>query len=69
DPRLLGRAEAQLTTFANLLDTYRNSAGQWTPVQSLNLDQHERLDADANAALATLDQIPALLEQASGDSS
>ena len=69
DPKLLKRAEAQLTTFANLLDTYRSPAGEWTPVETLTLDQHERLDADADAALATLDQIPAILEQASGDSS
>lgn len=69
DPKLLRTAEAQLTTFANLLDTYRSPAGKWTPVESLTLAQHQQLDADADAVLATLDQIPAILEQASGDTS
>jgi high-affinity iron transporter len=69
DPGLLSTAESQLTTLATLLDTYRDQAGVWTPVESLTLAQHQKLDADTDAALATLDQIPAQLEQASGDSS
>ena len=69
DPSLLSTAEAQLTTLASLLETYRSPAGVWTPVESLTVAQHEQLDADTDAALASLDQIPAQLEQASGDTS
>jgi iron uptake system EfeUOB component EfeO/EfeM len=69
DPELYSTAEAQLTTLANQLDAYRSPAGVWTPVESLTLAQHQQLDADTDAALATLDQFPAILEQASGDSS
>jgi iron uptake system EfeUOB component EfeO/EfeM len=69
DPALYRSAEAQLTTLADLLDTYRSSSGTWTPVESLTTAQHRQLDADTDAALASLDQFPAQLEQASGDSS
>jgi high-affinity iron transporter len=69
DPGLLATAEAQLTTLAGLLDTYRRPDGVWTPVESLSLLQHEQLDADTDAALATLAQMPAQLEVASGDTS
>jgi hypothetical protein len=63
---LLSTAEGQLTTLATRLDTYRRPNGWWTPVQSLSQQQRELLDADTDAVLATLDQIPAQLELASG---
>jgi iron uptake system EfeUOB component EfeO/EfeM len=66
DPMLLSTAEGQLTTLARRLDTYRRPNGWWTPVQSLSQQQRELLDADTDAVLATLDQIPAQLELASG---
>jgi high-affinity iron transporter len=69
DPRLLAAAESDLTTLAQRLDTYRKSSGWWTPVESLAPVQHQQLDAEADAALAALDQVPAELEEASGDSS
>jgi iron uptake system EfeUOB component EfeO/EfeM len=68
-PSLFNTAEAQLTTLANQLDAYRSSSGHWMPVEALTATQHQQLDADIDAALASLDQFPAQLEQASGDSS
>ncbi len=59
-PRLVGRAENELTALSAAVQATR-AGGVWVPVQSLPPDQREQIDADLGAALETLAPIPDLI--------
>ncbi len=61
-PALLAAATKGLDRFAALLDSYRTTAGGWTPLPALTATQRQLLDGTAGALVETLAPIPDVLE-------
>jgi iron uptake system EfeUOB component EfeO/EfeM len=57
DPRLIPRAEAELTALDHACDATQIN-GQWVGISALSERQREQIDADAGAAAETLSAVP-----------
>jgi high-affinity iron transporter len=62
DPTLLASATTGLRRLGQLLDSFQEPDGTWTPVQSLGQAQRELLDGTIGNLLETLSPIPDILE-------
>ena len=62
DPTLLASATADLHQLAQLLGSYQQPDGTWTPVQSLSLDQRQHVDGTIGNYLETVSPVPDILE-------
>jgi len=62
EPALLANLRTELFLLAELLTTYQQPDGTWTPVQSLTQTQREHLDGAIGNYLETVSPVPDLLE-------
>ncbi|HWB22447.1 MAG TPA: EfeM/EfeO family lipoprotein [Gaiellaceae bacterium] len=64
NPELLASTTAQLGRLGRMLESYKRPDGRWVPLQSLTIDQRERLDGALSGLLEQLDLIPDQLQPA-----